>query len=126
MVSVPSSKTLTKTQDFELVQPNIYPMDKLLECMKGLFLQIQNYRISTTWGNNRMSKRSTSGVQVLIEQHKPEATYQINKSLQWTFASKEVWTKGYTVGHTVTHYSFHSETIFLFLFWGGCKGGGQV
>jgi hypothetical protein len=25
------------------------------------------------------------------------------------FASEDVWTKGYTAGHTVTHYSFHNE-----------------
>lgn len=32
---------------------------------------------------------------------------------KWTFASKEVWTKGYTVGHTRTHYSFHNGILFL-------------
>ena len=30
----------------ELTYPNIYPIDELMECMKGLVLQIQNYRIS--------------------------------------------------------------------------------
>jgi hypothetical protein len=31
--------------------------------------------------------------------------------LQWTFASKEVWTKGYT-GDTLTHYHFHNKLFF--------------
>lgn len=34
-----------QTQDFELVHPNIYPIDKLLEYMMGL---VQNSRISVT------------------------------------------------------------------------------
>ena len=50
-----------------MVQANIYPTNELLECMKGLVLQIQNYRISMTQGNNRISKRSPSEVPVLIE-----------------------------------------------------------
>lgn len=29
---------------FELAQPNIYPTDELLQCVKGPVLQIQNYR----------------------------------------------------------------------------------
>jgi hypothetical protein len=41
-------------------------MDEL-ESMKGPFLQIQNYRISMTQGNNRISKSSPSKVIVLIE-----------------------------------------------------------
>jgi hypothetical protein len=35
-------------------------------------------------------------------------------SLQWTFASKDVWTKGYTVWHTVTQCNFHTEMFCLF------------
>ena len=46
---------------------NIYPIDELLECMKGLVLQMQSYRRSIKQGNNRISKRSPSEVQVLIE-----------------------------------------------------------
>lgn len=38
----------TQIQKFELVHPNIYPFDELLELMKGLVLQIQNYWISMT------------------------------------------------------------------------------
>jgi hypothetical protein len=37
--------------------------------------------------------------------------YQTN-SLQWAFASKEIGTKEYTVGHTLTHYTFHNEISF--------------
>ena len=32
---------------FELAQPNIYPTDELLQCVKGPVLQIQNYRHDT-------------------------------------------------------------------------------
>jgi hypothetical protein len=34
----------------------------MLDCVKGLVLQIQNYRISTTPGNNKISERSPSEV----------------------------------------------------------------
>jgi hypothetical protein len=40
-------------------QPNIY---ELLECIKGLILQMQSYRIFMIKGNNRMSERSLSEV----------------------------------------------------------------
>jgi hypothetical protein len=50
-----------------LAQLNIYPIDELLEDVKGLILQIQNYRISMAQGNNRISERSLSEVIVLIE-----------------------------------------------------------
>ena len=43
--------------------------------------------------NNRMSERSPSEGPGLIEQQKPEALNYTN-SLQWAFASKNVWTKG--------------------------------
>lgn len=41
-------------QGFELVQANIYLIHELLGVLKGPVLQIQNYRISMTQGNNRM------------------------------------------------------------------------
>ena len=50
----------------ELAHHNIYPTDKMLECMKGSELQIQSYRISKTQGNNRMSKRSPGEDPILI------------------------------------------------------------
>jgi hypothetical protein len=51
-----------------------------------------------------------------MTQGNDKASCQTNNSLQCTFASKLVWTKGCTVGHTVTHYSFHNESFFFFLF----------
>jgi hypothetical protein len=45
----------------------LYPIAELLECTKGLVLQIQNYRISMTQGNNRISERSLIEISVLIE-----------------------------------------------------------
>jgi hypothetical protein len=48
-------------QGFELAHPNIY---LIMECMKGLVLQIQNYRISMAQ-DNRLSEWSPSEVHVL-------------------------------------------------------------
>lgn len=50
-----------------MAYPKAYPIDELLKYMKGLVLQIQNYRISMTQGDNRLSNRSPSEVPVLIE-----------------------------------------------------------
>lgn len=50
-------------QALELAHPNIYPKSKWLEWMKGLALQIQNYRQV----NSRISERSLSEVLVLID-----------------------------------------------------------
>jgi hypothetical protein len=35
-------------------------INELLDCMDGLVLQIKNYRIYMTQGNNRIAKRSIS------------------------------------------------------------------
>ena len=64
-------------QGFESAQLHTYAIYKLLEHTKGLFLQIQNYKIFVTQGNNRISKRSPSEVSVLIEYQKSESSYQI-------------------------------------------------
>jgi hypothetical protein len=55
-----------------------------------------------------------------------------DNSLQWTFASENVWIERYTMGPTVTHYSSHGKTFSMFCFCsfvcvcfilgGGCKG----
>ena len=58
--------TQAQTQDTEFAQPSIYPRYELLEHMKGLVLQNQSYRISTTQGNNRISERSPREDPVLI------------------------------------------------------------
>lgn len=40
--------------------PQTYPIYELLECVKGVVLQFQRYRISMTQANNRISVRSPS------------------------------------------------------------------
>jgi hypothetical protein len=45
----------------------MYSIGELLECVKGPVLQTQNYRISVTRGNNRISERSPREVPVLME-----------------------------------------------------------
>lgn len=50
--------------------------------MKGLVLQIQNYRIYITKANNRICERSPSEDLVLIELQKPEISYPTSNSLQ--------------------------------------------
>ena len=77
-----SDTSQAQIQGFELAHPNIYPTSELLECMKGLVLQIQNYRISMTQGNCRISEWSPCEVPVSRDYQKPEALYQTNKSLQ--------------------------------------------
>lgn len=61
---------------------NIYPICKLLECVKGLVLQIQNYRIYITHANNRISERSPCEDLLFIELQNPEVSYQASKLLQ--------------------------------------------
>lgn len=50
--------TQTQTQGFELAHPNTYPTYDLLANVKGLVLQKQNFGISMTQDNSRMSRRS--------------------------------------------------------------------
>lgn len=50
-----------------MAHPNIYPIDKLLKQVKEPVLLIQNYRISMTQGYNRIFKRSSSEVPVLVK-----------------------------------------------------------
>jgi hypothetical protein len=54
-------------QGFKLAHPNTYPIDELLEYMKGLVLHMQNYRRSMAQGNNKMPKTSSSKLPVLTE-----------------------------------------------------------
>lgn len=51
-----------------------------------------------------------------------------NDPLQWAFAREAVWTKRYTVWHTVASMvRFLFCLVFIyFLLWGGYKGGGQI
>jgi hypothetical protein len=43
-----SDTSQAQIQVFELAHPNIYPISELLECRKGLLLQIQN-KIFIAW-----------------------------------------------------------------------------
>lgn len=54
----PSGPTQVQIQGFGLVHLKIYTVYELLECMEGLVLLIQSYRISVTQGNNRIAWRS--------------------------------------------------------------------
>ena len=62
-----SDTSQAQIHSFESAHPNIYPIYELLVHMKGPFLQIQNYRISMTQGNNKVFERSPSEVSVLME-----------------------------------------------------------
>jgi hypothetical protein len=59
-----SATTQTKILDFEIAHSNIYPTNKLQECIKGPILQNQSCRI--TQGNTRISERSPGEGPVLI------------------------------------------------------------
>jgi hypothetical protein len=58
-------------------------------------------------GYNWITGRSPSKDAILMVSQKPESSNQTNDSLQGIFAREDVWTEGYTVGHTVTYDSFH-------------------
>jgi hypothetical protein len=62
-----SDASQAQTKGFEFIYPNIYPMDELLECIKGPALLIQTYRISMTLNSNRIFERSPTEVLVSIE-----------------------------------------------------------
>jgi hypothetical protein len=49
-----------------LAHPNIYLICDLLECMKGLVLQIHSCRISVTQGSNGIFKKSPTKDPALI------------------------------------------------------------
>ena len=71
----------------------------------------------TTQGSNRMITRRKPGEDpILMMSQKPEISNQTNDSLQWTFASEDVWTEGHTVVHPVTYSSFHDGMLSLFHF----------
>lgn len=61
-----SDTSQAQIQGFELAHPNIYTIDGLLECVNGSIPQNQNYRISITQGNNRMSRKSPNEEPVLL------------------------------------------------------------
>jgi hypothetical protein len=52
-----SDTSQAQIQCFQFVHPNISSINKLQACKKGLVLEIQNYQISMTQGNSRLSER---------------------------------------------------------------------
>lgn len=52
--------TQTQKKGYELGQPKVHPSCDLLEHMQGQILPSQSRSISTTQGNNRISKRCPS------------------------------------------------------------------
>lgn len=71
--------------------------------------------MSITRGISRISKRRFSEDLVLTVWQKPETSNQTNGSLQRTFASKEVWIKGYTLCDT-WQLPLQDVVLFLYLF----------
>lgn len=78
-----------------------------------------------TQGDNTITGRSPDEDPRLMVSQKPEALKQTNESLHRTFAS-DVWREGYTVGHTVTYYSFSDEMFCCALFFIFCGGGERL
>lgn len=76
-------------EGFELVDPNIYSIQELLEQVKGPGLQKQSCRVSRT----QDSERSAGESSVLIAQQKAKASNQFSDSLKRTSASRAVWAK---------------------------------
>jgi hypothetical protein len=131
-----SVSTQAQTQGSELAHLKIYVIWEWLNCMKGPVLLIQSCRTFMTQGNG-ITRRSPEEDLILMISQKPEISNQTNDALQRTFANEDVWTEGYTVGHTVTQYRDHDEISMLLcvcvcvcvcvLFGeGGYKGKGQI
>lgn len=55
-----------KILDFEMARHNIYPTNKLQECVKDSVLKNQSCRSSITQGNCKISERSSGEGPVLI------------------------------------------------------------
>lgn len=49
-----------QNQDYDLICPNILPIYHALEHVKEADTQTQSFRISITYGNNRITKRSSN------------------------------------------------------------------
>jgi hypothetical protein len=66
-------------------------------------------------GNNRITGRSPdeSNINSILKARDLEPDQRL---FARTLASGDVWIEGYTVGHTVTHYSFHDEMFSLLYF----------
>jgi len=114
-----SATTQARIQGSELVHPNIYPINEVLKCMKGPVLQIQSCRISMTGQQQDMQEESRweSSTDSVGEARGLKANRWV--SLQWTFASKEVRTKGFILCDTLWHTTVSHNEMFLSL---GARG----
>ena len=61
-----SDTTQAQIQSFDLAYANIYPIDELLECMKGLVLQIKMQGLQDTEPQQNFQEESLSGDSVFI------------------------------------------------------------
>jgi hypothetical protein len=69
-----------------------------------------------TKDSNRIIGKRPREDLILPVSQKLEISNRNNDSLQRTLASEDVWIKGYSVGHTVAYYSFHTEMFSLLFF----------
>ena len=100
-------------------RPTQQPPRRKPRALSWPILQIQSYRISMTYGSNRVSERSPGKDPVLIVQQKSGTLKQINSYNEHL----KVQIKVYTMGHTMIHYSFHNDfIIFYFILGRACKG----
>jgi hypothetical protein len=60
----------TQIYGSELARPQTYIICELLGCMKGLLVQIENCKISLTQGNNRITRRSSTELLLLMVSQK--------------------------------------------------------
>jgi len=77
---------------------------------------LQSFGISMTLGSNRITGRSADEDLMLKVSEKPQMSNQTSDSWQWTFVGEDVWMEGYTLGHTVTQYSFHNVIFSILCF----------
>lgn len=121
---VSTNTSQAQVQSFESPQPYIYPIHELVECMKGLVLQIQNYRIS-------MTQAAATGY--------PRA---VPMRFQWSGRSQSPCTRPMSqcseylqanacgqkaiLWEMVWHTTASTMRVFPPLLGGDCKGGGQV
>lgn len=65
--AINSTTILVQIQGYELVHPNMQPINKVLECVKGTVLLIQYCKISMILDSNRIFKKSPSEYSVVAE-----------------------------------------------------------
>lgn len=126
-----SDTSQAQVQGFELTHPSIYPIGELLECTKHPVLQTQNYRTPMT-GQRDVPEESQGGSPLDRAAEARGLTPDQGVTAVNICKHRGV-DKGCTVGHTATHYGFHSEmfstlcfvnffSCFLFSFRGRLQG----